>query len=106
MNKRKIGVLVAAIVFTTPSQASFDQLGVTTFSFYGDASDFVSDELRLLPLIQSDFEVREVLALIPASKVDVDDPVVSLSASAVPVPSAVWFFGSALVALTVIQRRA
>ncbi len=105
MKKINIGVLTAAIVFAVPSQSAFDQLEVATFSFYGDANDFVSDELSLLQLITSDLDVGSGLPLVPAPRFDEDESAVSLNASAVPLPSAVWFFGSALIALTVIQRR-
>ena len=105
MKKINIGVLTAAIVFAVPSQSAFDQLEATTFSFYVDANDFVNDELSLLQLIPSDLDVGSGLPLVSAPRFDEDELAVSLNASAVPLPSAVWFFGSALIALAVIQRR-
>lgn len=106
MNKKKIGVLLATIAFSAAPHAAFDLLGVSTYIYGGDTNDFAGDELPLLQFVSLSFEDGSVTSLMSAPTEEVDSELVSLSASAVPVPSAVWFFGSALVALTVIQRRA
>ena len=101
VNYKKKGALVAAIIFTASVHASFDELGVSTF---GDDAPFVSVELpglHFVSLPALKFEAESSVLLLSGQNIRVK----GVSASAVPVPSALWFFGSALVALMVIQRR-
>ena len=102
VNYKKKGALVAVIIFTASAQASFDELGVSAF---GDDAPFVSVELpgvHFVSLPALKFEAESSVLLLSGQNIRVK----GVSASAVPVPSALWFFGSALVALMVIQRRA
>ena len=105
MNKKKIGVLIATFAFTAATNAAFDRRGAYNYSNVSEVSDFISDELPLLQFVPLDFEVGGAMPFALAPVEAVGSQAVSLIAKPVPVPSAVWFFSSALVALTVIQRR-
>ena len=106
MDRTKTGVLVAVFTFSAATQAAFDQLDAFRYGDEGGTTNFIGDELSLSQFVSLDFQVGSEMPPVSAPEEEVSDPVVSLVASPVPVPSAVWFFSSALVALTVIQRRA
>lgn len=101
-------VLVAFIAFAESSHAAFDQFGVTTYTYDGGAGYFIESELPALQFNNSS-SVGFSQAYLTSSALNGGDVIsastVSLNASPVPLPSAVWFFGSAVIALTVIQRR-
>ena len=107
MNNKKKSVLTLAIVFAGGADAAFDQLGVSTYSGDIDDSFFVEIDLPEVQLVSSPvlgFRVEYSKPLIPAQ--DGAAEAFGVSITDVPVPPSLWFFGSALVALTVIQRRA
>ncbi len=107
MNNKKKSVLALAIVFTSGAHAAFDQLGVSTYSSDIDDSFFVNIDLPVVQLVSSSvMDVKAGYSMPLMLHQDDGAGELSVSVTAVPVPSSLWFFGSALVALTVIQRRA
>ena len=108
MNKKKIGVLAAFIAFTASSHAAFDQFGVSTYTYDGGADYFIESELPASQFNNSS-SVGFSQMYLGSSTLNgegvISASTVSLNASPVPLPSAAWFFGSAVIALTVIQRR-
>ena len=107
MKGKRKNVLALAVVFSGGAHAAFDQLGVSTYSGDIDASFFVSIDLPVVQLVSS--SVMDVKAGYSTPLMPLQDDGAgefNVSVTAVPVPSSLWFFGSALVALTVIQRRA
>ena len=101
VNYKKKGALVAAIIFTVSAQASFDQLGVSAFSDDAPFADVEFPGVQFVSLPALKLESESSVYLLSGQNIGVK----GVNASAVPVPSALWFFGSALVALMVIQRR-
>lgn len=107
LNNKKRAVLFAVVTHAACSHAAFDQLGMSTYINNADISFLARNELPVQGLVYwsaLDLVTDYPAALMPdqfrgAGKL-------GLSARSIPVPSALWFFGSALVALTVIQRRA
>ena len=109
MNNKKKAVLFAAITYAACSHAAFHQVGMSTYINNADVAFFIRDELPADEFVNwpaLDLATEHSAILMPAQDNGADKPGLSVSASPVPVPSALWFFGSALVALTVIQRRA
>ena len=108
MNNKKISVLALAIVFTVGAHAAFDQLGVSIYNDDAENYFFVNIDLPDLQLVSSSvasFKADYSMPLMPVQDDGVEEVGVSVTVTAVPVPPSLWFFGSALVALTVIQRR-
>lgn len=107
MNNKKKSFLALAMMFTSGVHAAFDQFGVSIYSSNVNDSFFVGIDLPEVPLASSpvlDFTAEYLMPLMPTQDGDVEE--FNVSVTAVPVPSSLLFFGSALVALTVIQRRA
>lgn len=107
MKGKRKNVLVLAVVFTCGAHAAFDRLEASIYNDDIENYLFMDVDLLGLQLASSpavDFQSENSLSLMPARGDAVDD--FSASITAIPVPSSLWFFGSALVALTVIQRRA
>lgn len=108
MNKEKVGVLAAFISFTASSHAAFGQFGVSTYTYDGGADYFTESELSASQF-NNPSSVGFSQTYLGSSTLNgegvISASTVSLNASPVPLPSAVSFFGSAVIALTVIQRR-
>jgi len=106
LNNKRCAVLFAVITHAAYSHAAFDQLGVSTYVNDADISFITGNDLPALEFVYwsmldpgNDYSA----ILIPDQYSGAGKP--SVIAKSVPVPSAFWFFGSTLVALTVIQRR-
>jgi hypothetical protein len=109
LNSKRRAVVFAVITHTSCSHAAFDQFGMSTYINDADFSFLAGNELPALEFVYWSalgLDAERSAILMPAQDDGADKPGLSVSASPVPVPSALWFFGSALVALTVIQRRA
>lgn len=107
MNNKKVSGLALAIVFTAGAHAAFDQLGVSIYNDDAENYFFVNIDLPELHLVSSSVASFKADYSMPSMSVQNDGvEEVGVSVTTVPIPSSLWFFGSALVALTVIQRRA
>ena len=106
LNNKKRAVLFAVITHAACSHAAFDQLGMSTYINNADISFLARNELPVQGLVYwsaLDPVTDYPAALMPDQYSGAGRP--GVNARSIPVPSALWFFGSALVALAVIQRR-